>query len=194
MSHYAYIRVRHDDSDALANLEQYTQEIVTFCPEVKDNIIIERQPLLDVKLPPRQLVEHIDHILTPEDTLIIRSLYDIGNNTQQATQILSRCHELGMAVIILNQSITNIFEQKFFLLDVLNLLNDLEESYEGLKLSRRHYISLSQNKSLGRPAGSKYKDYIYELRCKGYKQREIANKLKISLSTIKRHWNKDIFE
>lgn len=102
MSHYAYIRVRHDDSDALANLEQYTQEIVTFCPEVKDNIIIEHQRLLDVKLPPPQLMEHIDHILTPEDTLITRSLYDIGNNTQQATQILSQCHELGMAVIILN--------------------------------------------------------------------------------------------
>lgn len=60
-----------------------------------------------------------------------------------------------------------------------------------MKLDRQHEIALQQGKILGRPEGSVYKQAIYEMRCKGYKQREVANYFNISLSTVKRYWKKD---
>ncbi len=74
------------------------------------------------------------------------------------------------------------------------MLSIVEDNYEKMKLDRRHAIVLQQGKILGRLKGSVYTQAIYEMRSKGYKQREVANHFNISLSTVKRYWKKRLFE
>ncbi|UAH77228.1 winged helix-turn-helix domain-containing protein [Salmonella enterica subsp. enterica serovar Typhimurium] len=53
-------------------------------------------------------------------------------------------------------------------------------------------FTLTVKKKLGRKEGSKYRRDITILKKGRFTQSEIAKKLGISLSTVKRHWNNGI--
>lgn len=194
MSHYAYFRVVQNSSFSLQEVEQCLNDIASTYPMEREHIIVEHQSLTDVTELPSQLMHNIDRIFTPDDTLITRTLYDLGNNTQQIAYVIQRCQSLGMRLIFLNDLEQNVLALNVPLAEILHQLKTIEDNYEKMKLDRRHAIALQQGKILGRPEGSIYKQAIYEMRCKGYKQQEVANHFNISLSTVKRYWKKRLFE
>lgn len=194
MSHYAYFRVVQNSHSSLQEVEQCLIDIASTCPMERERIIVEHQSLADITELPKKLMDKIDKLFTPDDTLITRSLYDLGNNTQQIAYVIQRCQSLGMTLLFLNDLGRNILELNISLTEVLSQLKTIEDNYEKMKLDRRHAMALQQGKILGRPEGSVYKKAIYEMRCKGYKQREVAKHFSISLSTVKRHWKKRLFE
>ncbi|MGX4743965.1 helix-turn-helix domain-containing protein [Providencia sp. wls1943] len=194
MSHYAYFRIVQNSSFSLQEIEQCLNDIAGTHPIKREHIILEHQSITDVNELPSQLMYYIDRVFTPDDTLITRTLHDLGNNTQQIAYVIQRCQSLGMKLLFLNDLGQNVFSLNVPLAEILNQLKNIEDNYEKMKLDRRHAIALQQGKILGRPEGSVYKQAIYEMRCKGYKQREVANHFNISLSTVKRYWKKRLFE
>lgn len=194
MSHYAYFRVVQNSHSSLQEVEQCLTDIASTCPMERERIIVEKQSLADITELPMQLMHYIDTVFTPDDTLITRTLYDLGNNTQQIAYVIQRCQSLGMTLLFLDDLGRNVLVRTVPLTEILYQLKNIEENYEKMKLERRHAVALQQGKILGRPEGSVYKNAIYEMRCKGYKQREVAKHFSISLSTVKRHWKKRLFE
>ena len=194
MSHYAYFRVVQNSSYSLQEVKQCLIDIANAYPMERDHIIVEQQSLADITELPKQLMHYLDTVLTPDDTLITRTLYDLGNNIQQIAYVIQRCQSLGMVVLLLDDLGRNILALNASLTETLYQLKTIEDNYEKMKLDRRHAIALQQGKILGRPEGSVHKKAIYEMRSKGYKQREVAEHFNISLSTVKRHWKKRIFE
>lgn len=194
MSHYAYFRVVQNSNFSLQGVEQCLMDIANTYPMERERIIVEQQSVTDITELPKQLMHYIDKVFTPDDTLITRTLYDLGNNTRQIAYAIQRFQSLGMTLVFLDDLDRNILEQNLSLTQVLYQLKTIEDEYEKMKLNRRHAIALQQGKILGRPEGSVYKKDIYEMRCKGYKQREVAKHFNISLSTVKRHWKKRLFE
>ncbi|MDN8693942.1 hypothetical protein Q0M89_14335, partial [Staphylococcus aureus] len=84
-------------------------DIAGIHPIKREHIILEHQSITDINEPPSQLMYYIDRVFTPDDTLITRTLHDLGNNTQQIAYVIQRCQSLGMKLLFLNDLGQNVF-------------------------------------------------------------------------------------
>ncbi|EJD6540697.1 recombinase family protein [Providencia rettgeri] len=194
MSHYAYFRTVKNSQYSVQGLEQSARDILQENEDIISQVIIEEQLITEITKLPQNLMKYINNIFKPNDTLLIHSLTNLGNNTQQIVHIVQRCQSIGMAIALIDEPHENILMNKILLGDLFYQINNIEDNYEKLKLERRHLIALNRHKQLGRPEGSVYSEAIYRMRQKGFKQREVAKQFNISLSTVKRYWTKRLFE
>lgn len=194
MTCYAYHRVRKAYQISPGWVEDYQQEMIHNHSISKENIIIEYQSPTEIMYHPKGLMNLIDYILTPNDLLMIDELEDLGNSTCQIADTLSRCHELMIPVVFTSSSNKNIFDIKLNLHETIVMLSKIDESLKNRKKIKRCHIAIRNGNLLGRPNGSKYNNLIQKLKSQGYKQKEVAEILDISISTVKRYWNKTIIE
>ncbi|EKT64478.1 helix-turn-helix domain-containing protein [Providencia alcalifaciens] len=194
MSHYAYFRTVKNSQYSVQGLEQSARDILQENEDIISQVIIEEQLITEITKLPKNLMKYINNIFKPNDTLLIDSLINLGNNTQQIAYIVQRCQSIGMTIALIDEPHGNILMNTVRLAELFYQINNIEDNYEKLKLERRHLIALNRQKQLGRPEGSIYSEAIYRMRQKGFKQREVAKQFNISLSTVKRYWNKRLFE
>lgn len=194
MSYYAYFRTVKNSQYSPQGLEQSARNTLQENGDIRSQVIIEEQLITEITKLPKNLMEYINNIFKPNDTLLIDSLINLGNNTQQIAYIVQRCQSIGVTIALIDEPHENILRNTVLLGELFYQINNIEDNYEKLKLERRHLIALNQQKQLGRPEGSVYSEAIYRMRQKGFKQREVAKQFNISLSTVKRYWNKRLFE
>lgn len=194
MSQYAYIRIAPNSEKNVHEIEERKQNALSMEKIIGRETIVERQHLADIAQPPKELGRYINTIFRSGDTLFTRGLHDLGSNTQQITDVIRRCQARGVSIVFLNDPTRNKPDLNKLLWKLIEQFGNIEEDYKKLKLEGRRKVALRHGKQLGRPSKSMYQFNIYHLRSYGYKQKEVADRLNISLSTVKRYWRKYLLE
>ena len=187
MTRYAYHRLRDEYQFSSRWVEDYQQEMIHNHSISKENMIIEYQSPTDIQNHPKRLLFLLDHILTPNDLLMIDELEDLGNNTCQIADILKRCHELMIVIAFTSLPNINLFDIKSNLYETVLTLSKIDIVFKNRNKIKRCHIAIRNGNLLGRPNGSKHNNLIKKLKSQGYKQREASEILNISLSTVKRY-------
>ena len=194
MTRYAYHKLKKNEQSNPTWIEDYQQEMVLEHSIDKENLIIEYQPPTEVMCHPESLLRLIDYTLTPNDILMISELEDLGNNTSQIADILNRCHELMIPVVFTSLPDVNLFDMKLNVYNTILTLSEIDKFFKKCINIKRCQVANDNGNLLGRPNGSKHKHLVQKLRSQGYKQIEVSKIIEVSLSTVKRYWNKVIIE
>lgn len=125
------------------------------------------------------------------DVLIVTKLDRLGRNAMDVRQTVEylttsgiRVHCLALGGVDLTSAAGKMTMQ--VLGAVAEFERDLliERTQSGLQRAK------SEGKKLGRPEASKTTAAVQRLKAEDMKQSEVAEKLKIGIATVKRHWNK----
>ncbi|EPL6453479.1 helix-turn-helix domain-containing protein [Providencia rettgeri] len=190
MGHYAYRCLYHYWELSPSWIERYRQEIADCTFGVINDFIFDYHPITTEKPSRVELFHLLDNVLTPEDTLTINHFHDFGNSISEIVKNLERCQELLLPVYLIRNPGIDVLSSKFGLLEIGKIFSRIESNVNENKKIKRKEIANSNYKLLGRPYGSKFTSEIIRLKQEGYKQKEVARILNISLSTVQRYWRK----
>ncbi|AYM91578.1 recombinase family protein [Serratia sp. 3ACOL1] len=179
------------DTKAASHIRQDVtfKEICKEFPISPDNVVIEIVDEKQSVLHQRLLKELINQKANKGDTIILNGLSSLGRNVEDILDILFFCFKKDINIYChhpytrIEPSVESCMS---FLISVQTGVD-----IQNLKSSRSKHRRIK--KPLGRKEGSQHKLSIYTLKLKGYKQSEVARELGVSLSTVKRHWNNEIF-
>lgn len=91
-------------------------------------------------------MHYIDSLFQINCALITRTLYDLGNNTQQIAYVIQRCQSLGMTLLFLNDLGPNILEINISLTKILSQLKTLKIIMKKLNLKDDILLHYSKEK------------------------------------------------
>lgn len=153
-----------------------------------DDVVIEivddQKPLSEQRL----LKELVTHKINRNDTLIIPHLSCLGRNVEDIEEALFFCFRKEINIYCYH-SYTRIEPTAESCISFLIAVQTSIDIHN-LKSTRSKYRGMKN--TLGRKEGSRYKADIVKLKTNGYKQTDVARLLRISISTVKRHWNTTI--
>ncbi|HIB9763740.1 TPA: recombinase family protein [Klebsiella aerogenes] len=153
-----------------------------------DDVVIE---IVDVQKPlseQRLLKELVTQKINRNDTLIIPHLSCLGRNVEDIEEALFFCFRKEINIYCYH-SYTRIEPTAESCISFLIAIQTSIDIHN-LKSTRSKYRGMKN--TLGRKEGSRYKADIVKLKTNGYKQTDVARLLRISISTVKRHWNTTI--
>jgi len=135
--------------------------------------------------------ELVNSRLESGDTLVVLKLDRLGRDNIDVQQTVNLLEDKGIKLICLDLPFSDITSSEGrFMLQVFSAFAEFERgrirerTREGLDKAKTNGVTL------GRPKGkSKYRDAIQALKQSGLTQSTVANRLKIGLATVKRHWN-----
>ena len=153
-----------------------------------EHVVIEQVDIKEVVSEQRLLRQLIHHEMNRQDTLVIPDLSCLGRTVEDLQNILFFCLQKEMFIYSYHPA-SRIEPSAESCLSFLIARQDTIDIHN-LKSTKSRYRHVK--KKLGRKEGSKYRRDITILKKGGFTQAEIAKKLSISLSTVKRHWNNGI--
>ncbi|CNI50654.1 Uncharacterised protein [Yersinia intermedia] len=122
------------------------------------------------------------------DDLIVLDLNSLGSNAEEIQKNIIRCAKKAIRIhcYFPQKKLTPTANGYVFTL----LLPQIQNECRKVSLSALKTRNIT--KPLGRREGSKYRANIALAKCRGLTQSQTANELEISISTVKRNWNKGI--
>ncbi|MHA3510521.1 recombinase family protein [Yersinia enterocolitica] len=174
-----------------SNIRQHVtfQEICKKFPISSDNVVIEIVDEQQSVSHQRLLKELINKKANKGDTIILTGLISLGRNVEDILDILFFCFKKDINIYCYHPHTRIEPSAEGCMSFLISVQTGVD--IQNLKSSRSKHRRIK--KPLGRKEGSQHKLSIYTLKLKGYKQSEVAKELGVSLSTVKRHWNNEIF-
>ncbi|MGF1758405.1 recombinase family protein [Photobacterium sagamiensis] len=133
----------------------------------------------------------VEHKLETGDTLVVLKLDRLGRDNIDVQQTVSMLIKKGIEVICLDLPVSNLSSSEGkLMLQVFMSFAEFERNRirertkEGLERAK------SEGKTLGRPKAVKTTEKVLKLKSEGLTQSLVAEKLGVSVMTVKRHWNK----
>ncbi len=130
----------------------------------------------------------VENKLEKGDTLVIAKLDRLGRDNIDVQQVVQMLTDKGIKLFILDLPVADLSSPEGKLM--LQMFATFAE-FEKNRISERIRDKLKQlkqeGKALGRPTKNVYDD-VQELKAQGISQRTIADKLNVSLSTVRRNW------
>ncbi|WP_069217276.1 recombinase family protein [Vibrio cholerae] len=130
----------------------------------------------------------VENKLEKGDTLVIAKLDRLGRDNIDVQQVVQMLTDKGIKLFILDLPVADLSSPEGKLM--LQMFATFAE-FEKNRISERIRDKLRQlkqeGKALGRPTKNVYDD-VQELKAQGISQRTIADKLNVSLSTVRRNW------
>lgn len=153
-----------------------------------ENVVIEQVDVKEAASQQRLLKQLINHEMNRQDTLVIPDLSCLGRTVEDIEEMLF----LGLQKDIFIYSYHPASRIEPSAVSCVSFLIARQNTIDthNLKSTKSRYRHIK--KPLGRKEGSKYRNDITKLKSARYTQAETANKLGISLSTVKRHWNNGV--
>lgn len=152
------------------------------------HVVIEQVDIKEVVSKQRLLRQLIHHEMNRQDTLVIPDLSCLGRTVEDLQNILFFCLQKEIFIYSYHPA-SRIEPSAESCLSFLIARQDTIDIHN-LQSTKSRYRHVK--KKLGRKEGSKYRRDITILKKGRFTQAEIAKKLGISLSTVKRHWNNGI--
>ena len=132
----------------------------------------------------------VNHKLEPGDTLIVLKLDRLGRDNIDVQQTISMLMQKDITVISLDLPSKDLATAEGKL--ILQMFTAFAE-FERNRIRERTREGLARAKKdgtkLGRPKATKTRTSVQAARHSGLSQSQVAARLSISLSTVKRHWN-----
>lgn len=127
--------------------------------------------------------------LEPDDTLVVAKLDRLGRDNIDVQQIVQMLDGRGIRVVILDLPVPDLSSANGRL--VLQMFGAFAE-FEKNRISERTKEKLQELKKQGVRLGRPKKDVslISSLKEQGYSQSQVVKETGLSLSTVKRNWNK----
>ena len=134
----------------------------------------------------------VEHKLEANDQLIVLKLDRLGRDNIDVQQTIEKLTNRGIKVISLDLPIKDLSSSEGkLMLQMFSAFAEFERNRirertkEGLERAK------SEGKKLGRPKGSLETTVrVKDCKSAGLSQSRTAEKLKIGIATVKRHWNK----
>jgi len=134
----------------------------------------------------------VEHKLEANDQLIVLKLDRLGRDNIDVQQTIEKLTSRGIKVISLDLPIKDLSSSEGkLMLQMFSAFAEFERNRirertkEGLERAK------SEGKKLGRPKGSLETTVrVKDCKSAGLSQSRTAEKLKIGIATVKRHWNK----
>ncbi|WP_238598070.1 hypothetical protein [Enterobacter hormaechei] len=182
MTHFFYHQCK--DSEEAEELESKAEvvEIRNALLISSGKTIIDKQPSSDV------LKKLINRDMRKGDDLIILDLNSLGSNAEMIQESIIRCAMKSIRIhcYFAQKKLTPTADGYIFTLLLPKIQNECRRmSLASLKT--RNII-----KPLGRREGSQYRERIELAKRRGLTQSQTAKLLRISISTVKRNWNRGI--
>ena len=187
MRTFAYTRV--STTDQTTEQQLHAIELAGYTVEshrvVKETISGKTPALL------RPIFAELLNKIESGDTLIVNKLDRLGRNNVDLQNTIEGLTTRGIKVICLDLPVKDLSSSEGKL--VLQLFASFAE-FERNRISERTREALAKKKAdgtkLGRPIAVKTTIDIQACKIEGLSQSKTAKKLNVSLTTVKRHWNK----
>ncbi|MBI6182355.1 hypothetical protein JEQ07_18410 [Serratia proteamaculans] len=130
----------------------------------------------------------INRNMSRGDDLVVLDLNSLGNNAEEIQENIIRCAKKAIRIYCYfpQKKLTPTADGYIFTL----LLPKIQNECRKVNLSALKTRNITR--PLGRREGSKYRESIELAKRRGLTQSQTAKELDISISTIKRNWNKGI--
>lgn len=133
----------------------------------------------------------VEHKLEAGDTLVVLKLDRLGRDNIDVQQTIAALQGRGVRVVSLDlpapdltSSNGKLIMQMFAAFAEFERNRIKERTTEGLERAK------ASGKRLGRPEATKTTKAVQKARQDGLSQSQVAERLGVSLPTVKRHWNK----
>ncbi|WP_114192234.1 ECF-type sigma factor [Edaphovirga cremea] len=122
------------------------------------------------------------------DDLVVLDLNSLGSNAEEIQENIIRCAKKAIRIhcYFPQKKLTSTADGYIFTLLLPKIQNECRK-VDLAALKKRNIT-----KPLGRREGSEYREGIELAKCRGLTQSQTAKELEISISTVKRNWNKGI--
>lgn len=184
---FIYCRVSTTDQTT----ENQTTAIKNAGYEFDDNRVISET--ISGKVPALQRKEFSSLMIKIEsgDTLIVLKLDRLGRDIIDVNTTVEHILQLGIKLIVIDLPVQDLSSSQGRLM--VGLFSSFAQ-FERDRISERTIEGLErakeQGKTLGRPVATGTTKQVLECKQEGLSQAKVAKKLVLSLSTVKRHWNK----
>lgn len=186
---FAYLRVSTLDQEN----DNQLLEIRNKGYDIPDHRVVSDIVSGSVQASKRQQFQHLLNKLESGDTLVVLKLDRLGRDNIDVQQTISLLIERGIKPICLDLPVRDLSTpegklmlQLFSTFAEFERNRIIERTQEGLKRAK------AQGKQLGRPEATDTTDKVQKVKAAGLTQSQAASTLKLSLPTIKRHWNKQV--
>lgn len=136
----------------------------------------------------------VDYKLEAGDILVVLKLDRLGRDNIDVQQTIQALNNRGVKLVSLDIGLTDLSSSEGKLM--LQIFSAFAE-FERNRIRERTHAGLerakAEGKILGRPAAASVLQ-VLELKEKGFSQSTVAQELKVSLSTVKRLWNKQVVQ
>ena len=133
----------------------------------------------------------VEHKLEPGDSLVVLKLDRLGRDNIDVQKTIDDLQSLGVRVVSLDlpapdltSSNGKLIMQMFAAFAEFERNRIKERTKEGVERAK------ASGKRLGRPEAIKTTKAVQKARQDGLSQSQVAERLGVSLPTVKRHWNK----
>lgn len=187
MRTFFYCRVSTNDQET----DNQVLEIKSRGYEADDDCIIHETISGSVEAMKRpEFSNLVNYALKKGDRLVVLKLDRLGRDNIDVQQTINMLSEKGIQVISLDLPVTDLqSDTGKLMLQLIASFAEFERSRirertrEGLKRAK------SEGKALGRPVAVKTFELVQKAKAKGLSQKAVSDELKLSLATVKRHWN-----
>lgn len=185
MSGFFYHRYRNVEEFEEQNLKSDIEEVCKVLSISSERTLIDSQPSPNKS---NSLEILINRAMNRGDDLVVLDLNSLGSDAEKIQQNIIRCAKKAIRIhcYFSQKKLTPTVDGYIFTLLIPKIQNECRR----MNLSALKTRNITR--PLGRREGSKYYNDIQTARFRGLTQSQTAKYLRISISTVKRHWNNGI--
>lgn len=139
-----------------------------------------------------EFAKMVNHKLEAGDELVVLKLDRLGRDNIDVQQTVQMLLDMGVKVHCLDLPVTNLASSEGKMM--LQLFATFAE-FERNRIAERTKEALERRKAeglpVGRPEATETTKAVQKCKGQGMSQSEAADKLRVNLRTVKRHWNKE---
>ncbi|AJI95147.1 hypothetical protein BD65_1429 [Yersinia ruckeri] len=185
MSGFFYHLYRNVEEVEELNLKSDIEEVRKALSISSERTLIDSQPLTNKS---NSLEILINRAMNRGDDLVVLDLNSLGSNAEEIQQNIIRCAKKAIRIhcYFPQKKLTPTVDGYIFTLLIPKIQNECRR----MNLSALKTRNIT--KVLGRREGSKYRESIELAKRRGLTQSQTSKELEVSISTVKRNWNKGI--
>lgn len=185
MSDFFYHRYRNVEEVEDQNLKSEIEGVRKALSISSERVLIDSQPSPNKS---NYLEILINRGMGRGDGLVVLDLNSLGGNAEEIQKNIIRCAKKAIRIhcYFPQKKLIPTAEGYIFTLLLPKIQNECRK-VDLAALKKRNIT-----KPLGRREGRKYRESIELAKCRGLTQSQTAKELEISISTVKRNWNKGI--
>ncbi|MGI2798468.1 recombinase family protein [Photobacterium damselae] len=182
---FGYGRVSTDDQTT----EQQLMSMVNAGYKVEDQRFITEIISGGVRAMERpQFKNLVNNKIEKGDTLVIAKLDRLGRDNVDVQQTVMLLDGMGIKVVILDLPVQDLSSaQGKLMLQMFGAFAEFEKNRIGERTREALLRKKDAGEKLGRPTLDVYQQ-VQDLKSQGLSQNKIKDKLKVSLSTVRRNW------
>ncbi|HAV1398204.1 TPA: recombinase family protein [Vibrio parahaemolyticus] len=134
----------------------------------------------------------VEHKLEAGDTLVVLKLDRLGRDAMDVQKTIELLLERGVKVVSLDLPVSDLTSPEGkLMMQLMGAFAEFERNRIRERTVEGQNRARAEGKTIGRPEATKTKLAVQECKAEGLSQSKTAERLGVSVSTVKYHWNVD---